>query len=359
MATYEIKSKRHHAVVRRKGYKRVSKSWPTKTEARIWAEDVELQMRNGTWIEAYKQKEINLSDIIQWSLDEAQTIKSFGKPKISAMNRCQEEVGHLTLDELTVETVMNYARAKRLGFEGRAPIKASTLDQHFSFISAAIKRAKKIQKIALVDNPFEDARDLLQQEKLVGPSEERDRRPTEEELYLITKMPDAWLRSYCLVALDSAMRQGEIHKLNPKDLDFETPHLTGKGLITIRGRKDKSTDAGKTMVIPMFEPTREVLLREYEWSVGSNVPVTNHTIMDSPKLAGSISDTWAKFAKKSLPPAEDRLRFHDFRHEAISRLFEADWDIPDVAAVSGHRDWSQLKRYTNLKPTQIGKKISS
>jgi hypothetical protein len=27
-----------------------------------------------------------------------------------------------------------------------------------------------------------------------------------------------------------------------------------------------------------------------------------------------------------------RLRFHDLRHEAISRLFEADWDIPEVAA---------------------------
>ena len=30
-----------------------------------------------------------------------------------------------------------------------------------------------------------------------------------------------------------------------------------------------------------------------------------------------------------------------------------------MAAVSGYRNWSKLKRYTNLKPTQIGKKISS
>ena len=87
------------------------------------------------------------------------------------------------------------------------------------------------------------------------------------------------------VAMDSAMRQGEVHKLNQKDLDFETPHPSGRDLITLRGRKDKSTDAGKTMVIPMFEPTREVLLGEYEWSVGSNAPVANHVIGDSPELA--------------------------------------------------------------------------
>jgi len=37
-------------------------------------------------------------------------------------------------------------------------------------------------------------------------------------------------------------------------------------------------------------------------------------------------------------------------------LFEMDWDIPEVAAVSGHRDWGQLKRYTNLKPENLLKK---
>jgi integrase len=47
------------------------------------------------------------------------------------------------------------------------------------------------------------------------------------------------------------------------------------------------------------------------------------------------------------------LHFHDLRHEAISRLFEADWDIPMVAAVSGHIDWKMLQRYTHLRPTFI------
>lgn len=43
----------------------------------------------------------------------------------------------------------------------------------------------------------------------------------------------------------------------------------------------------------------------------------------------------------------------DPRHESISRLFEADWDIPQVAAVSGHRDWKMLQRYTHLRPGYI------
>jgi integrase len=53
------------------------------------------------------------------------------------------------------------------------------------------------------------------------------------------------------------------------------------------------------------------------------------------------------------------LRLHDMRHEGTSRLFEAGWDIPEVAMVTGHRSWAHLKRYTNLKPTDIARKALS
>lgn len=50
------------------------------------------------------------------------------------------------------------------------------------------------------------------------------------------------------------------------------------------------------------------------------------------------------------------LRLHDLRHEATSALFEGGWDIPEVATVTGHKDWRNLKRYTNLRPDQVAKK---
>jgi integrase len=43
------------------------------------------------------------------------------------------------------------------------------------------------------------------------------------------------------------------------------------------------------------------------------------------------------------------LHFHDLRHEGISRLFESDWNFPQVASVSGHKDWKMLERYTHLR----------
>jgi len=51
------------------------------------------------------------------------------------------------------------------------------------------------------------------------------------------------------------------------------------------------------------------------------------------------------------------LRFHDLRHEAISRFFEQDLSIAEVAAISGHKDPRMLFRYTHLDAIQIAKKL--
>ncbi|WP_169543593.1 tyrosine-type recombinase/integrase [Sneathiella aquimaris] len=47
--------------------------------------------------------------------------------------------------------------------------------------------------------------------------------------------------------------------------------------------------------------------------------------------------------------------FHDLRDEGISRVFETGWNVMKVAAGSRHEDLQSLKRYTNLKTTDLAK----
>jgi integrase len=47
------------------------------------------------------------------------------------------------------------------------------------------------------------------------------------------------------------------------------------------------------------------------------------------------------------------LHFHDLRHEAISRFFEAGLSIPEVAKITGHKDFRMLARYTHIKAENI------
>ena len=65
-----------------------------------------------------------------------------------------------------------------------------------------------------------------------------------------------------------------------------------------------------------------------------------------PFSTDSISAAFTRACK--ILGIED-LRFHDLRHEGISRLFEMGRTIPQVAAVSGHRSWTSLKRYTHIR----------
>ena len=51
------------------------------------------------------------------------------------------------------------------------------------------------------------------------------------------------------------------------------------------------------------------------------------------------------------------LRFHDLRHEAISRFCEMSLSVPEVALISGHRDPRMLFRYTHLRAEEVGKKF--
>ena len=53
----------------------------------------------------------------------------------------------------------------------------------------------------------------------------------------------------------------------------------------------------------------------------------------------------------------EHIRFHDLRHEAVSRLFEKGLTPPEVASVSGHRTLSQLMRYSHADLNAVADKM--
>lgn len=85
-------------------------------------------------------------------------------------------------------------------------------------------------------------------------------------------------------------------------------------------------------------------LPDEAWAIVQSMPRLADEIF--PYNSSSIS---ASFTRACKFLEIEGLRFHDLRHDGVSRLFEMDWDIPRVANVSGHRDWNSLRRYTHLR----------
>ena len=70
--------------------------------------------------------------------------------------------------------------------------------------------------------------------------------------------------------------------------------------------------------------------------------------MESFKLA------WKRLIKRS---GITDLHFHDLRHEAITRFFEMGLSVPEVAVISGHKDYRMLARYTHLRAEDVASKL--
>jgi integrase len=110
---------------------------------------------------------------------------------------------------------------------------------------------------------------------------------------------------------------------------------------------------------------RTVLLRTTKNGRPRTVPLSMRAleiIQDMPRVgdrvfvvsANAVRLAWERLRRRA---GISGLRFHDLRHEAISRFFEKGLNMPEVATISGHRDPRMLMRYTHPRPEMIALKL--
>ena len=329
MATVRKRGKKYQAQVRIKGHSPQSKSFLTKAAALAWTRRIESSMDNGSWIDTRGSRSVFIEDIVD---DLVYSYERFGLevagPKLGQLNQIKEYFHGVSIHDLTFDGVLDFA-AFRL-----ETIAASTLQTQMYYLKQAVTNSRIKTELPVVDMAIDE----LKKKKLIMGSKRRDRRlePGEYEA-LMDQAAGHWISAAIDLAVESAMRQGEIHALKWSDIN------ESKGVIRLM-RKDKHAETGQSaQQIPLLKGVREALLRSQNvFGQGPNlIPV---------ERAASISDKFAKMTKK-LGIVD--LRFHDLRHEAISRLFEKGMRVEQVRVVSGHRTLDQLSRYVNLRPADL------
>jgi integrase len=71
------------------------------------------------------------------------------------------------------------------------------------------------------------------------------------------------------------------------------------------------------------------------------------------RLKTYAKDQWNEI---EVNPFAD-LRFHDLRHEALSRLSDAGLNVIELSYISGHKTMAMLKRYTHPSHDAICSKL--
>ena len=329
MATIRKRDNSYQAIVKKKGLPTQRKTFKTKPAALAWGRRIESSMDNGTWVDTSE----SVSTSIDHIMDEL--VYSFERfdipvagPKLTQLNSIATYFEGISIHDITIDDVLGFAALRR------KKICPSTLQQQMYYFRQAIDNSR----IKLAENAVEIAIKELVKKKVITASAVRDRRLEEGELEaLLDAAQGHWIGPAIEIAVESGMRQGEIHRLKWSDMDQES------NIITLM-RKDKQSIGGrKKHRIPLFKGVREVLLR-------SRNSFGQEDSLFSVKRASSISDKFAKLTKKV---GIEGLRFHDLRHEAISRMFEKGMRVEQVRLVSGHATLDQLSRYVNLRAENL------
>ncbi|UEP39977.1 site-specific integrase [Burkholderia sp. B21-005] len=197
-------------------------------------------------------------------------------------------------------------------------------------------------EIALISHLYEVARTDWGYESLLNPRKAmrrikqgnvRDRRLRPGEFDKIMawcdRNGDQWLKVAVIVAVETAMRSGEIASLTwPNiNLDCQLAYLP-------------DTKNGTPRMVPLSRAAVAAL---------RTLPVnSDRYVFDI--LKGSIA---RRFKLARIACDMEDFKFHDLRHEAVSRLFEKGFNMMEAAAISGHKTLQMLKRYTHLDPRSL------
>jgi integrase len=183
-----------------------------------------------------------------------------------------------------------------------------------------------------------------------APGAGRNRRLSDEEetklLALVDKHSNPMLRWIVRIAIETGMRSSEIVGLKIAQVDLERR--------VVRLQETKNT-------MPRTVPLSMAALEVIKQAIANPVRPKDTELI----FFGEPGRDWIRrpynFNKSWLTIKEAAglkdLRFHDLRHEAVSRFVELGLSDQEVSAISGHRSMQMLKRYTHLRAEDLVDKL--
>lgn len=315
--------------MRRLGMKPRAKSFDTKSEAERWARDLEAQVdRCGSAPDTRINESTTFGVIMERYKREVSAHKRGAKQEIERLDvLARHELAHRTLAGLSSVHIATYRdeRLKRV-----AP---ATVVRELALISHVLEIARCEWGFPLSTNVVKQVRRPTianaRSRRLVGTEEQRLLDGCDEG-----RTP--CFKSLIIVAVETAMRRGELLSLRWCDVDLNR-----------RVARLALTKNGDARDVPLSSrAVSAILALRTELSTP-----TEHLF---PLRAGSLEQTWMRLRERV--DIED-LRFHDLRHEAVTRLFERGLGIAEVGAISGHKELRMLSRYTHLRAADLAERL--
>jgi integrase len=226
--------------------------------------------------------------------------------------------------------------------ESRGPAaecSAQTVIHRLNALSKLIKTWARAHRVPL-DNPVKPG-------VRPGKPDGRDRRLSGDEenrlLAASEKSSRPWLKAAIIISIETCMRQSELAGLvwERVKLNDKYPHVD---LPKTKNDRPRRVPLSKRAVAA-FKSLRPK---------GSAPKTCEGSVLPVETGRGIIHAFRGAVDEGNFPD----LRWHDLRHEAISRLFElTDLRENEIMAISGHLTPAMLARYTHLRADRLGERL--
>lgn len=323
MASIQKRGNYWRVQIRKTGYPTLSATFDTKTEANLWAAKEEKRLAEQSPAQVVRQirdQEYCLSTALDRYAEEIIPSKKLSTQKrdrgiLKVLKADLGDVALVNIDGQLLSGMIRQWQGDGLG--------ANSIRLYLAILSHLYNIARKEWGMLELINPVE----LVRKPKL---PQGRDRRLVGDEetrLLAVCTAMNPELADIVILAIETAMRQGEILKLEWRHVNWLEHTCTSY-----------DTKNGETRVVPLSVRAEEALQRQQQRATGKEGKAWKYT-----------NDGMRASYNKALKRAGiEGLTFHDLRHEATSRFCEKGLPMMTVQAITGHKSTQMLKRYTHI-----------
>jgi len=301
-----------------------SKSFVRLTEAKEWARRTEIDLNRQLYLGQKHQPENFARILVRYLKEKTPEKLSFRNEAIVIRSLLRERWTEIPSTQLSLKDLIQF-RDQRLSC-----VKPATLKRQLNIIKHACSVAED-------EWNWESPRRLIHKLNLPKITPHPVRRVSQadehrllQELY---KRRSKWPYHVTRFALATAMRRGEILALGWANIDLNRHSAFLMTSKTGFGRE-----------VPLSQDAIEILS-----GIGKD--------RSGPVFKTSANAVRLAFSRAKADAGLKHIRFHDLRHEAISRFFEMGLTQPEIALISGHRTIEALSIYAHADRSSIKKKL--
>jgi len=339
MASITRRNGSYRVRIYRKNHNPICKSFSKESDAIQWLKVTQAQLELGLYQEPVQRDKAPMTRFSDAAIHYMKT-HSIHK-KIVRSETCRLQILIKRWGDMPIEKVDKLAVLTLRDDLLKMGRSGETINHYFNTISKLFQMLEGDWDIVIA-NPI---RGIKRMPKPLGRTKRVSSKMEEHLLASCLELSMPLLSSIIQFAIQTGMRRGELMGLKWTDIDLPN-----------RRAYLHTSKNGEPRQVPLTKRAIAVLQGLNKGDEDQVFPMTLNVLRNQYERARAYSKE--RWNETGINPFDD-LRFHDLRHEALSRLSDFGLNVIELAHISGHKTLGMLNRYTHPSHEALLSKIDT